>query len=152
MPKLAQPIVKAMSICITGCGASDVTVDRLEVVAGLARVVRNQEGDTQDDGIPRAVKLEVLPLNATEGVGACTWTVPSRKQTEPGAVRALAFRSCTTCSRCLQHASMAFKCGSTYRLRALATKRGRVLRASDWSRALEWKADCTGDAGAKCYA
>jgi hypothetical protein len=150
-PKLAKPTVKAVSLRITGCGASDVAVERIEVVAGLARVVSNEAGDTRDYGIPSAVKLQVLAPNASEAVGACTWTVPSRKNTRPGAIRTLAFPRCATCVRCLRHESINFKCGATYRLRALANKRGGKLRSSDWSQELEWKADCTGDAGVKCY-
>ena len=47
---------------------------------------------------------------------------------------------------------MGFKCGAAYWLRVQALGRNnKELLASDWSQDLAWKADCQGDAGAKCY-
>jgi hypothetical protein len=132
---------------ITGCGAADVAVGRLEVQAGLLRLVKKTPGKTKDVGIPRRIKVAVLPANSTEPLGACTW--PLSGAIQAGASRTFRFPNCATCGRCL--GKMSFKCGATYWLRVQALGRGNELLASEWSQDFAWKADCQGDAGTQCY-
>jgi hypothetical protein len=146
-PQIARPTAKALDMRISGCGAGDVSVDRLEVQAGQLRLVRNEKGDTKDVGIPGRITIAVLPANASEPLDSCTWTL--RKSTRAGATRTFKFPSCASCGGCLQN--MKFKCGATYWLRVKAAGRARALRASEWSQDLGWKADCQGDAGTRCY-
>jgi hypothetical protein len=146
-PKLAAPTVKALDIRVMGCGASQVDVDRVEVQAGLLRVVQDKSGATEDIGIPRRIRIAVLPQGAPKPRGACSW--PLRGSIDAGATRSYNISTCSTCGFCLQR--MQFKCSATYRVRVLARGRGTTLEASDWSQDFEWKAACSGNAGIKCY-
>jgi hypothetical protein len=146
-PRVERPTVKGLDMRITGCGAADVAVDRLEVQAGQLRLVQDKAGKTKDVGIPRSIKVAVLPANSTQLLDTCTW--PLRAATNAGASRTFSFPNCITCGRCLD--KMRFKCGVTYWLRVQALGRGKRLLASDWSQDLAWRADCQGDAGTQCY-
>ena len=132
---------------VTGCGAAGVEVSRLQIQAGLLRVVKNKAGETKDIGIPRSVQVAVLPTNGTEPLGSCIWRLAGA--TKAGASRTFSFPNCITCARCLE--KMAFKCGATYWLRVRALGRGKKLLASEWSQDVAWSADCQGDAGVQCY-
>jgi hypothetical protein len=147
-PQVARPTAKGLEMRITGCGAADVAVGRLEVQAGLLRLVKTTPGKTKDVGIPRRIKVAVLPANSTEPLGACTSRLAGA--TQAGASRSFRFPNCATCGRCLE--KMAFKCGATYQLRVQALGRNnKKLLASEWSQDLAWKADCQGNADTKRY-
>jgi hypothetical protein len=146
-PKAARPTAKALDMRISGCGAGDVRVERLEVQAGLLRLAR-KKGGTEDVGIPRRVKVGVLPANATaQPLAACTWSLHG--DVEAGAARTYQFPACAACANCLD--KIGFKCGQTYSLRFQARGRGAQVLPSDWSQDLEWKAQCSGEAGKACY-
>jgi hypothetical protein len=134
---------------ISGCGAGNVHVKRLELQAGLLRMVR-KKGGTEDIGIPRRVKVAVLARNnaTAEPLAACTWSL--RSGLAAGAARTYQFPACVACASCLD--KMGFKCGQTYSLRVQARGRGAQVLPSDWSQDLEWKAVCSGEAGKTCYA
>jgi hypothetical protein len=124
-----------------------VRLERLEVLAGLVRLVRNSKGATRDYGIPGPLSIAVLAPNATEPPKGCTWTRPA---STPGAsTRTYKYGGCASCGRCL--VALDFKCGAAYRVRVQAKGRGKTLLASEWSQDLEWKATCSGDAGVACY-
>jgi hypothetical protein len=148
-PKVATPTANALDMRITGCGGTDVRVQKLEVQAGLLRLVRNKAGETEDLGIPRRLKVAVLAPNTTaEPLAACTWSLSGA--VAAGAARTYKFPACAACAHCL--VKMGFKCGQTYSLRVQARGRGQRVLASDWSRDLQWKAACSGEAGTACYA
>ena len=147
-PKVPRPTVTALSLRVTGCGLGQVQVERLEIGAGLLRMVSNKAGKTKDTGIPGSIKLEVRPVNTTGSAPSrCSWSLLGK--TGANATRSYKFSGCTSCGHCLK--KMGFKCGAPYLVRVQAKGRGKKVLPSDWSQDLEWKAVCEGDAGTACY-
>jgi hypothetical protein len=146
-PQAARPTIQGLDLRLTGCAPGDIHLDRLAVLAGLLRQVRNKKGATKDIGIPGGVRIEMRGANATAVPKECVWSLPFK--TRAAAVRTFKRGGCATCAACLD--ALGFKCGASYRVRVQAKGRGTKLLDSEWSREVVWKPACTAPAGVECY-